>query len=147
MPLKRFSKGPIETVVMLNELVDALNNLLNINGDVFIRVNNTPVGTTLRLNVDEIIRRVPKYGTGGGGGTQIRKAFVKTTPGASTSVVCFLDVDTTGTEVTVSVKIYAGGGNLNTAEPALVDGDDFLVYNDNGTWRNVTTFFRVDSCP
>ena len=71
-----------------------------------------------------------------------RRAFVKTTPGATTSVVVYLDTDGTGIEVTVSCYVY-GGGNCNAAYPTLVDGMPLWVINDNGTWRNVTSIYKI----
>lgn len=141
--IDKFTGGNSLTRRKLNEIVDALNTLEKMKGDPFIQVKGIGFAKTLALNVDALRPRL----RGAGGGTPVFKAFVKTTPGATTDVDCFLSIDATGTEITVTVKIYAGGGNLDTAEPLLEDGDDFLVYNDAGTWRNVTTFFKVDECP
>ncbi len=76
------------------------------------------------------------------GGGRARRAFVKTTPGATTSVDVYLDTDATGTEVTVSCYIY-GGGNLEDAFPTLVDGMPLWVQNDAGTWRNKTPIYKI----
>ncbi len=125
-----------------------------------------------------------RHKTRGGGGTAPRRAFVKTTPGATTSVDVYLGedlaawsgattyskgdwVEDSGTEyrslqnnnlshavggaawwasgtksVTVSCYIY-GGGNLEDAFPTLVDGMPLWVQNDAGTWRNVTSIYKI----
>ncbi len=149
MALQRFTSGPAETVERLNELVDALNQVLAITGDPFIRTASSPSGgTTLRLNIDEVLRRVMRYRNVGGSGAMPRRAFVKTTPGATTTLVCFLDVDTTGEEVNVICTIY-GGGNLDEAHPPFVDGDPLWVaYNViAGEWQNVTRIDGSEECP
>ena len=140
MTIQRFKQGPVETIARLNDLVGAINKELLMQGDIFIRVVHGPHGTTFRLNIDEVFRRQMRYR--GGEGRSLRRAFVKTTPGATTTLVCFLDVDTTGTQVNVECDIY-GGGNLDEAHPAFVDGDPLWVaYNVvAGEWQNVT---RID---
>ncbi len=99
----------------------------------------------LKTRVQDLERQV-STGTREGGalvsGGRPRRAFVKTTPGATTSVVVHLDKDGTGQEVTVSCYIY-GGGNLEEAFPTLVDGMPLWVYNHGGTWRNVTSIYKI----
>ena len=145
MIVERFLTGKPETVRKLNALVDAVKSLQNINGDVFIRAASTPAGTTVRLNIAAVLERIMK--NSGGGGIALRRAFVKTTPGATTTLVCFLAVDTTGEEVNVICTIY-GGGNLNTAHPSFVDGDEVWVdYNViAGEWQNVTRIDGSEEC-
>ncbi len=92
-----------------------------------------------RHDSPHVIQRGRAVRAGGGGG---RRAFVKTTPGATTSVTVHLDEDGTGPEVTVSCYIY-GGGNLEDAYPTLVDGMPLWVQNDAGTWRNVTPIYKI----
>ena len=71
----------------------------------------------------------------------VRRAFVKTTPGAVNHVVCWLsDTDGTGAEITVYCDIH-GGAALSAAFPRLIDGDSIAVYQDlSGVWRCCTTF-------
>lgn len=76
------------------------------------------------------------------GGSESRRAFVKTTPGATTSVDVYLDNDASSIEVTVSCYIY-GGGNLEDAFPTLTDGMPLWIQNDAGTWRNVTSIYKI----
>lgn len=79
-------------------------------------------------------------------GYTVRRAFVKTTPGAAATVACYLDVDATGEEVTVSCDIVNGSA-LNSAIPRITDGDAITVYYDNGgTWRCTTTFQTSEDC-
>ncbi len=69
----------------------------------------------------------------------IKKAYVKTTPGATTTLACYLDKDTTGTEISVACVID-GGGNLNAATPRLTDGEYIWVKRVGAAWVNVTPF-------
>jgi len=64
----------------------------------------------------------------------VRRAWVKDTPGAVAVVTCYLDVDTTGRQITVYCDI-CGGNALNDAVPRLSDGDEIYVENVGGTWR------------
>ena len=65
-----FVQGNSELVRKLNLLVNELNSLRRMQGGPFIRIVSTPSGTTFRLNIDEVVRRVPKFkGSGGGNGT------------------------------------------------------------------------------
>lgn len=66
-------------------------------------------------------------------GGRIRSAFCKTDVGASQTLVCYLDTDITGEEITVNFFIL-GGGNLNTAMPLLFDGDEIPVIKIDEDW-------------
>ena len=59
---------------------------------------------------------------------QVHIAYVKTAPGAATTVTCYLDTDGTGEEITVNCCI-CGGSALNSAIGRLEDGKPlFVVY-------------------
>jgi hypothetical protein len=63
--LKRFTKGASRVGLnMLNAIVDELNALLawvkNLNGDEYIYVQRGPAGGTIRLDIDAVLRRVPR---------------------------------------------------------------------------------------
>jgi len=60
MAISKFSKGPTIAVRKLNEVIAQVNSLLCISGDNFIKVQKTAAGLGLRLNYEEIIRRMPK---------------------------------------------------------------------------------------
>lgn len=75
----------------------------------------------------------------------IKKAYVKTTPGATTTLACYLDVDATGTVIDVACVID-GGGNLNACVPSVVDGDYIWVKRVGAAWVNVTPFIAAESC-
>ncbi len=94
-------------------------------------------------NTDTRYQRRRRHG-GSGGGVPVRRAFVKTAPGATTTLECFLAVDTTGTEIDVECDIY-GGGNLNEAHPSFTDGLPLWVAYYDGAWRNVTTISAIDT--
>ena len=77
--------------------------------------------------------------------TGIRKAYVKTTPGAVTTVTCYLDTDSTGDEITVTCSVV-GGSALNSAIPRLTDGDLIFVSNIDSTWYCLTVFQTSEDC-
>ncbi len=148
MVVERFTSGKLETQRKLNLLVDAVKSLQNLNGDVFIRTANTPAGTTVRLNIAAVLERIMKNtGGDGGSGIGLRRAFVSAAPGATTTLVCYLDADGVGSTINVICTIY-GGGNLNVAHPSFVDGNELWVaYNTiAGEWQNVTRIDGSEEC-
>lgn len=72
---------------------------------------------------------------------RLRVAYCKTDAGAATTIVCYLDKDDTGIEITVNCSI-AGGGNLDAAVPRLTDGLLILVTKIDATWWCTTIFMR-----
>ncbi len=151
MAVERFLTGKSETIRKQNLLVDAVKSLQNLNGDVFIRAVNNPAGTTIRLNIAAVLERIMKNSEGGGtgGGYGLRRAFVKEAPGATTTLVCYLDIDESGSSVEINVEctIY-GGGNLDEAHPSFTDGTPLWVtYNTiEGEWQNVTRIDGGEEC-
>jgi hypothetical protein len=79
------------------------------------------------------------------GGDGPRRAFCKTAAGAGTTIAAYLDMDATGTEVTVNCDID-NGSNLNDAFPLLKDGTPLTVYNIGGTWYCTTLFTANEDC-
>lgn len=78
----------------------------------------------------------------GRGGTLLHNAYAKAAAGAGNTIVCFLDTDATGDEITVTISI-AGGSDLNSALPRLENGTLLTVWNDGGTWRNAGNPFQA----
>jgi hypothetical protein len=78
----------------------------------------------------------------------ISMAFVKTAPGAVTTVDCFLRTDTTGTEITVNCSVIGGSGTekLNSAVPRLVDGSLIFVQQFGVDWYCTQAFIATDDC-
>ncbi len=64
---------------------------------------------------------------------QTWKAYCKVAAGAAATIVCYLDTDGTGIQITVNCSI-AGGGNLNAAVPRLADGDMIIVSKMGDDW-------------
>lgn len=62
MPIARFTGGTASARNKLNELVDRVNALSTIAGDEFVAVGNTPYGTAMKLNIDKVVERMPKFG-------------------------------------------------------------------------------------
>lgn len=97
-----------------------------------------------RSNTDVRYQRRRRHGRGGGG-TRHRKAYAKAAAGAGNTIVCYLDTDETGDEITVTISIVAGS-NLNSALPRLENGTLLTVWNDAGTWRSIMTFQASGDC-
>lgn len=96
------------------------------------------------LSSPQIIQSTKSVRHTGGIGS-VRIAYCKTAAGSGTTIVCHLDTDGTGEEVTVYCAITGGGTKLNEAIPRLSDGDPIAVYNDQGTWRSVFPFQRLNT--
>jgi len=80
----------------------------------------------------------------------IRRAYVKNSPGASSTVTCYLDYDVeTAVEITVQCSICGGGDKyLNEAIPRIVDGDLLFVTYMRAidTWYCQTLFQTRENC-
>ena len=141
--IQPFTKGNPEARRKMNEIVDALNNLMRMTGDGFVNVQHGVNGaTTLSLSMNELRARFMNFG----GATQLHKAYAKAAAPASGTITCYLDTDATGTEISVVCEV-AGGTNLNAAFPRLADGDMIAVWYDVDTWRSVMTFQATGTCP
>lgn len=106
--------------------------------------NTSTAAKTERPSSPHIIQGGRAFRAGGGGGN--RKAYAKAAAGAGNTIVCFLDTDDTGDEITVTIEI-ANGSDLNEAFPVLSDGTLLTVWNDAGTWRNAgNPFIGNEDC-
>jgi hypothetical protein len=76
-----------------------------------------------------------------------RRAFCKTDAGSGGTIVCYLDTDETGQEVTVTCKL-SRANNLNECFPLLQNGEEIAVYFDSNTatWRSFITFIGQEAC-
>ena len=74
-----------------------------------------------------------------------RIAYCKTDAGAGTTIVCYLDTDGTGTEITVNCSIM-NGTDLNAAVPRLEDGGVLLVTKVGDTWWAIHPFNGSEDC-
>lgn len=121
-----------------------LEGLMGMRGDNYIQIQRAGNGLALKLNVQALKARMG--GSGGGGGSSM--AFVKTAPGAVTTVVCFLGTDTTGTEITVNCSVIGGNGieKLNEAVPPLEDGSLIFVEQFGTDWWCISPFTARDEC-
>jgi hypothetical protein len=75
----------------------------------------------------------------------IHSAFCKTDAAGGATIICYLDTDTTGTEITVTCEI-CGGTALNAAFPRLENGDRLFVIEDGTTWRALQIFQATETC-
>ena len=105
-----------------------------------------------------IVARVTNNGvslTGTGNGTEPRKTFVRTTPGATSAVECYLDTDsssgvTPGARITVFCELIGVGATsgLNAVIPRLEDGVLLPAWLDSRTndWRAFMPFQGSEDC-
>lgn len=82
---------------------------------------------------------------GSGGGTRPHKAYAKAAAGTGSTIVCHLDTDETGEEITVQCELI-GTSDLNAVTPRFKDGTMIVVWNDNGTWRPYFPFQKAVDC-
>jgi len=80
----------------------------------------------------------------------LRRAFCKTPAGSGSTIVCYLDKDGSGDEITVYCDIVGWSPPetpaLNSALPRLEDGTPLTVWNNNGTWHCLTLFQVSRDC-
>jgi len=81
----------------------------------------------------------------GAHGAGLRNAYCKNDAGAGSTIVCYLDTDGTGTEITVNCSI-SNGSNLNTASRRLADGDRLAVYKVGDNWYTPEGFDTDEEC-
>lgn len=101
----------------------------------------------LKSSVDTIPLR-PALPSAAGEGSESRKAYAKTDAGAGTTLVCYLDTDLTGEEVTVDFEI-TGGEHLNETIPRIETGKRIYIKADKdvaGGWSAVQTFQATVDC-
>lgn len=82
------------------------------------------------------------------GGGVIRNAYCKVAASTGATIVCYLDTDATGDEITVTCTLI-GTTNLNECFPTLSDGTMMPVWYDNAgeVWRSLWWFQKKEACP
>jgi len=75
----------------------------------------------------------------------LRNAYCKTDAGEGSTIVCYLDVDGTGTEITVNCDI-SNGNDLNTATRRLKNGNRLAVYKIGSSWYAAEGFDTDEEC-
>ena len=143
--MNEFITGPDSVKRILNEMQAMLRSHELISGGEYLRISKNPMGTAIMLDIEQIQAAMPNSG-GDGGAT--RKAYVKTAPGAVTTVVCFLDTDTTGEEVTVNCSVIGGSGSikLNAAAPRMSHGSLIFVEYIDDAWWATHPFIATEDC-
>lgn len=74
MQITPFRTGPPGQLAKMNEIISAVNSLLNMTGDGMIKVVRTGAGMSLNINPDMVNQRIPKVGKGSGD-TNVAKLF------------------------------------------------------------------------
>jgi len=158
MPIKRFTKGPAETVAALNQIVELVNQLEKISGDEFINIGKSGGSTALRFNLNKLKERLGVFSGSGSG--EIRRAKLTASAGATATITANLYnsagvEQTTGDEAGVTVYCDIHGGTvLNAAIPRLATGEIIKVAKLpflNGTileqrWTCLTEFQASIDC-
>lgn len=99
-----------------------------IRGDQFIRVNKTPGGWTIGLDINTTQARIPKVS---GIGAQIRKAYIISGSSAGKTIDCYLDTYSTGEIISVYFEIIGGNPNLSDCFPLFSAGDRIYILYDS----------------
>ncbi len=133
--LKRLYSGEKIKNKLINDIIDKVNVISNIKGRNGVTTTVTNQGIMLRGSGISAI------------GALVRKAYVKTTPDAVNTVDCYLDIDATGDEITVSCSDFIVGGTaLNAVIPRLINGIKIYVAKFGDTWECVGVPFQtIDS--
>lgn len=66
MSLQPFKQGPPDLVKRMNEIIDAVNSLLNMSGDGMVKVKRSPLGMALSISPQMVAQRIPKPRAGAG---------------------------------------------------------------------------------
>jgi hypothetical protein len=83
----------------------------------------------------------------GAHGSGLRRAYCKDDADAKQTMDCFLDIDTTGEQITATAMVAQGDStNLNSCWPVLEDGDPISVTKIGSTWYIVGDFQPIDIC-
>jgi len=70
--IQNFTRGPGRTVAHLNDIVQAVNTLMRFHGDGIIQTVKTPQGHSIKLDINQLVARIPKVGGGSLGVTWAR---------------------------------------------------------------------------
>ncbi len=142
--LEKLRPGQTPTRDQYNDLVARVTALSKVNGrnGITARVTNNGVSLTA-TGINELKKRLP------------RASFVRTTPGATSAVECFLDTDsssgvTPGDRITVFCELIGVGATsgLNAVIPRLEDGVLLPAWLDTRTsaWRAFMPFQGSEDC-
>jgi len=77
---------------------------------------------------------------------EVRRAFCKVAAGAGQTIVCYLDVNTTGTEITVTCNVSPSGSALSDCFRHLAAGDPIMVKKIGSTWYAMEGFQKWKIC-
>lgn len=151
-PFKTFNRSIMAPLRLLYEKVIRIDNM---RGDGFINIKRSGAGTTIGLNLNELIRRVSRPKPEDGDfGKAIRATCTQDAPSGNTITAnIFLPDGTEGTAVTVHCNI-SNGTDLNGAIPRLEDNDEIFitqsVFDNTGTpvfrWYCVSNFQATEDC-
>jgi hypothetical protein len=133
-----------------------VTRLDNMRGDGFINVKKSGAGTTIGMNLNEVIRRVSRVGGSGGSsfGSVVRAACTENAQGDNIIEATLYESDgTAGAAIEVYCNI-SNGTALDEAVPRLETGDDIFITQSmvdvTGTptarWYCVSNFQASEDC-
>jgi hypothetical protein len=129
MPLSRFTSGPPDGIRKLNAMVDALNDLGHLRGDdKFITLRRGPSGALISLNLQEVVRLVPKRAVQIGQPVPITNNSDNDCPKGG---LCFLDgsVGSDSEHYGIKQPLYPG-----IAQSLVIADDDIPAGGDGLGW-------------
>ena len=122
-----FKQFNVSILKPLNMMWEKVSRLDKMRGDGFINVKKSGAGTTIGLNLNEVIRRISRPKGTGAFGTVLRATCTENAPSDNTITAnLFLPDGTEGTAITVHCNI-SNGTALDEAVPRLEDGDEIFV--------------------
>lgn len=137
-----FSGGSKSARDKLNRLRSDTTAVGNIRGDNLIHVVSNQSGYSFTFDVQKLISMLPTASLGASG---LRLAYCKTAAGTGSTIVCYLDTDTTGQEITVNCILFESS-NLNTCKPTLTDGQAIPVFQVGANWYCAWWFMLGEAC-
>lgn len=78
-------------------------------------------------------------------GGAIKRAYCKTNAGSGSTIVCYLGIDATGTEITVNCDLFEAT-DLSACLPLLTDGKAIPVYKVGDNWYCAWWFSGTEDC-
>ena len=87
-PISEFTGGTASARDKLNAMRTLVNAFDQIKGDGLIAVQRTPAGIVIRLAMDRVLERIPKFGTSSTGGVFPVKVTMDGGEGGSASADC-----------------------------------------------------------
>jgi len=145
--LKRLTRGSPELLQVLNDLVEAVNEINDIRGDNFITTHKGGNGTALSLNVNALLPFLAK-GAGNTSVVDVHRLVVQENAPADENISCKkVDSNDAAIGSAFDVKCNLSGTTaLNSTIRRLETGDFITAYKIEGTWHCTEGFQKSVDC-